>query len=562
MNTRTPRFESAPIPAAAPPEHLQRKCACGGTPGLDGECAACRAQRLREQRAENQAETSAAPPIVQDVLRSPGEPIETETRALMEAQFGHDFSRVRVHADAEASEAARAVNAKAYTVGEDIVFRDGAYDPAGPGGRRLLAHELAHVVQQAGAAEPSKELSAPSDPSERAAERAAHRVVSDGRTAGSLGVAEAHVSREPQEEEWTPPDPTGGWTPPTTNVLQEFDADTGKGRKPWDLDKLVKQIAEVLAISRERYIEVVGYYESSEGGPGAGAGAAREAALKRANLVRRALLEWAPKFKGRVRVATRDRELLRESGGEPTRRQIAVEWGPFVIPGLEMVPGLGASWVTEPLLPAPPGAEEEPGRDIAKDLEEFFVGEGLEVKVRGEHILRLSMKGVTRTLHEAEGTKADITLGLTGSLKLKVSRRNWNFAANVSPVSGAWELRLSFPRESWLPDVTRLKAIMDRGREAALAVGEAATDPATYRALERAQEFDDFTALFDRFSPYVDPIAYAIEAAQGFAEHEGGPSFGIAVGSGQGPGGPTPTPEEAAEGPKGIYARGVLTLRF
>src|SRR5262249_5093546 len=71
-------------------------------------------------------------------------------RSFMEPRFGHDFSRVRVHTDAEATASARAVDAQAYTVGRDVVFDNGRYAPQTSAGRHLLAHELAHVVQQSG----------------------------------------------------------------------------------------------------------------------------------------------------------------------------------------------------------------------------------------------------------------------------------------------------------------------------------------------------------------------------------------------------------------------------
>jgi hypothetical protein len=91
----------------------------------------------------------AVPAVVRDVLRSPGEPLDTATRALLEPRFGHDFSRVRVHADARAGDSARAVDALAYTAGPHVVFARGRFDPGSPGGLRLLSHELAHVAQQA-----------------------------------------------------------------------------------------------------------------------------------------------------------------------------------------------------------------------------------------------------------------------------------------------------------------------------------------------------------------------------------------------------------------------------
>ncbi|WP_284269092.1 eCIS core domain-containing protein [Bradyrhizobium iriomotense] len=93
-----------------------------------------------------------APPIVHDVLRSPGQPLDAATRSFMEPRFGHDFGDVRIHSDHAAAESARAVGACAYTVGQAIAFADGEYRPGADSGRRLLAHELAHTLQQAGAA--------------------------------------------------------------------------------------------------------------------------------------------------------------------------------------------------------------------------------------------------------------------------------------------------------------------------------------------------------------------------------------------------------------------------
>lgn len=89
-----------------------------------------------------------APPIVHETLRSPGQPLDTATRAFMESRLGHDFGPVRIHQDGAAAESARAVSARAYTVGRDVVFGAGEYRPQTTAGKRLLAHELTHVVQQ------------------------------------------------------------------------------------------------------------------------------------------------------------------------------------------------------------------------------------------------------------------------------------------------------------------------------------------------------------------------------------------------------------------------------
>ena len=90
----------------------------------------------------------AVPAAVEQVRRSPGQSLEPTLRADMESRFFHDFSRVRVHADRPAAESAALVQAQAYTLGQHIAFARDAYDPATDAGRRLVAHELAHVVQQ------------------------------------------------------------------------------------------------------------------------------------------------------------------------------------------------------------------------------------------------------------------------------------------------------------------------------------------------------------------------------------------------------------------------------
>ncbi|MEZ4727617.1 MAG: DUF4157 domain-containing protein [Caldilineaceae bacterium] len=103
-----------------------------------------------QRRSTDHSYPTEAPTIVIDVLRSPGKPLDPTTRTYMETRFGHDFSQVRVHTDSRAAESAEAVNALAYTVGRDVVFGTGQYQPETGEGKRLMAHELAHVVQQTG----------------------------------------------------------------------------------------------------------------------------------------------------------------------------------------------------------------------------------------------------------------------------------------------------------------------------------------------------------------------------------------------------------------------------
>ena len=102
----------------------------------------------RHMSGSDGAKEGAAQSIVQDVLALPGQPLDGATRAFFEPRFGHDFGNVRIHADERAAESARTVHASAYTVGRDIVFASGHYNQSTGEGRRLLAHELTHVVQQ------------------------------------------------------------------------------------------------------------------------------------------------------------------------------------------------------------------------------------------------------------------------------------------------------------------------------------------------------------------------------------------------------------------------------
>jgi hypothetical protein len=106
-------------------------------------------RRLRTRGLEaSDAAMAPAPPAVHETLRSPGEPLEAKARAFFEPLFGRDLSQVRVHTGGSAAQSARAIDAAAYTAGTEIVFGPGKYAPETAEGKRLLAHELAHVQQQ------------------------------------------------------------------------------------------------------------------------------------------------------------------------------------------------------------------------------------------------------------------------------------------------------------------------------------------------------------------------------------------------------------------------------
>ena len=140
-------------------EQVQRKCSCGGS------CDSCKAEQSEHEHGMVQRKAYAshvaaagssspstamtAPPIVHEILRTPGQPLDAATRGYFEPRFGCDFSQVRVHIDDRAADSARALHARAYTAGSHVVLaRDLS---ASAEGRKLLAHELTHVVQQNGA---------------------------------------------------------------------------------------------------------------------------------------------------------------------------------------------------------------------------------------------------------------------------------------------------------------------------------------------------------------------------------------------------------------------------
>jgi len=130
----------------SPAERVQRRCACGGAAGSEGVCAVCRPKQL--QRSSGDGVGPIAPPSVHETLRRPGYAPHSMSVTDMASRLDADFSDVRIHTDAQAAQSAADVDARAYTVGQHIVFGKGEYNPHTESGRHLLAHELTHVVQQ------------------------------------------------------------------------------------------------------------------------------------------------------------------------------------------------------------------------------------------------------------------------------------------------------------------------------------------------------------------------------------------------------------------------------
>ena len=174
---------------------LQRDCACRQHIANRGDqCKECKNkhQGLLQRSAVNNSPSHGVPLGIYEVLSSPSQPLDAQTRAFMQPRFGHDFSRVRVHSDAKAAQSAARIGAHAYTVAPNLVFSSGMYRPYSSEGRHLLAHELAHIVQQENSSTAPASLGAlvigqQSDPAEAAAERAADLVMgSNGKVPSAL----------------------------------------------------------------------------------------------------------------------------------------------------------------------------------------------------------------------------------------------------------------------------------------------------------------------------------------------------------------------------------------
>lgn len=237
---------------------LQRQCACGGPADLTGEREwsserssgrRSSGQGLSLQRSTENSEpetrntkhetrnteletrnaeqgsrnSGGVPPIVDEVLRSPGQPLDALTRAFMEPRFGHDFSKVRVHADPSAAQSARAVNALAYTVGQHTVFAAGRYAPGTSAGKHLLAHELTHTIQQQRTQVPAVQgklsVSSPTDASEIEADAVADAIIHGAKPAIAAAPGESQLARQSPGDAGEQETPTPTPAPSATDAV-------------------------------------------------------------------------------------------------------------------------------------------------------------------------------------------------------------------------------------------------------------------------------------------------------------------------------------------------------
>jgi len=224
---------------------IQRKCECGD------KCEKCEGKdHAAEVEKKLQRKGEAASPVADEAPTAmggsgEGAPLDAETRSFMESRFERDFSDVRVHTDARAAEAAKSIKAQAFTTGRDVYFGTGQYTPGTDAGRRLLAHELTHVVQQSsGAVAPGAAklvIDTPGDPLEQEADRAVD-AITNGRPPMILGQSSsALIHRKEGEAE-----PPAGAT---------FEIPPEKGKDAEALYKSVLAQKKVLTVRGDRDAE-------------------------------------------------------------------------------------------------------------------------------------------------------------------------------------------------------------------------------------------------------------------------------------------------------------------
>ena len=165
--------------------------------------------QMPEPQVQRQRDDTHAQQVMKHVQaeKGSGHPMDTETRTEMETAFGQDFGEVRVHTSAEANKLAKELGAKAFTSGKDIFFKEGAYRPGSEAGRRLIGHELTHVVQQERVTRAGQVSAGQADDAfEQQAERTAEKVVHD-QEASLKAIGAPPTIQRSDEVVWSP------WSP-------------------------------------------------------------------------------------------------------------------------------------------------------------------------------------------------------------------------------------------------------------------------------------------------------------------------------------------------------------
>lgn len=194
-----------------PERQHQHTCSCAGScPKCQSKKSNALQRHLQPKRFQRSEPAKVdIPSSIHKTLQSTGQPLPASTRAFMEPRFGHNFSQVRVHTDTQAADSAGTINARAYTVGRDVVFGRGQYAPNTHSGRNLLAHELTHVVQQNASTQSGRNTLPIGEPG-NSAEYKAIKPALHNSTAQTDCITTS--SRQLQRQFFSPPPQAGGFS--------------------------------------------------------------------------------------------------------------------------------------------------------------------------------------------------------------------------------------------------------------------------------------------------------------------------------------------------------------
>jgi outer membrane protein OmpA-like peptidoglycan-associated protein len=313
-----------------------------------------------EEEIQTKAETVRSPQIIptpfggRKVGLGKGSPLPKPPRSFFESRFGYDFTQVRIHTDARATDSANALNAKAFTLGHNIVFRQGQYDPQTTVGKKLIAHELTHVIQQARrfSDQSNFKVTHHSDPSEKEAEKRATHVPNTTyiQTISPHSIA---VQREIQGDF----DLTQAASPLLARAIGSVTIDgfeTGKADISTDNEKKLKEAAAYIVKLLNRYpgstVHVIGHTDAVDS-PKYNMQLGRE----RAGSVKTALKGMGVPADSIQTGSKGESELLvKTQKAEPQNRRVEVRFEPFVSPIGEPFPELRLT-PPKPISPEPEG---------------------------------------------------------------------------------------------------------------------------------------------------------------------------------------------------------------
>jgi hypothetical protein len=488
-----------------------------------------------------QDQVSEVPPLVNEALQSRGQPLDAETRAFMEPRFGYDFSQVRVHTD---SPTARAINASAYAFGKDIIFASSTYAPKTSNGKKLLAHELSHVVQQAQVDRVGQSVN-PETQAHHAAERVVRgESISHTDIGGSAIGVYADNGKDPSL------DSSGTYQPRFPSIVPPFQVDSSFINELSKLGLLSPQMQQLI---------VSGQIEIKKEDRPQPAAPKNEPNADSTKSFASELNSFSLKLPGigMGSIGFYDSGLQMVPIPAPQPQNITV--GGYVDPVFGYVPRHQVIWTPEP----PASKSSEPSNTFEQAINKikqfvsglqtkFDFSDGLSVYHQNLPNLVTSVwvTGIVLKSSPVNGVTPKITGGFDKSLELQLSYKNWYISGSVD-TDGKWQFKLSYPNDSSLSPLPWVESIFSEGGVAMGGLVDIVR--------EGPPDLNNFDAYKDRITPHINRMKNAIDVAKGIASSQPGWNASVVIGNGPRPGAPQPAPNTP---PTGIYIGGSLALSF